>query len=47
MYDTQPAEQWKTVVQTNGPQPDHYSPHRNDGHKAQFVEINSLGAHEY
>lgn len=36
MYGTQPAEQAKTVVQTNDPQPDHYCPHRKDGHKAQF-----------
>lgn len=47
MYGTQPAEQWKTVVQTNDPQPDRYGPHRKDGHKAQFVEINSQEAHEY
>lgn len=43
---TQPAEQWKIVVRTNDPQPDHYSPDRNDGHKAPFVEIDSLEAHE-
>lgn len=36
MYGAQPAEQWKTVVQTNDPQPDRYGPHRKDGHKAQF-----------
>lgn len=36
MYGTRPAEQWKTVVQTNDPQPDRYGPHRKDGHKAQF-----------
>lgn len=47
MYGTQPAEHWKTVVQTNDPQPDRYGPHRKDGHKAQFVEINSQEAHEY
>lgn len=36
MYGAQPAEQWKTVVQTNDPQRDHYGPHRKDGHKAWF-----------
>lgn len=36
MYGGQPAEQWKTVVQTNDPQPDRYGPHRKDGHMAQF-----------
>lgn len=36
MYDTQAAEQWKTVVLTNDPQPDRYGPHRKDGHTAQF-----------
>lgn len=36
MYGAQPAEQWKTVVQTNDPQRDRYGPHRKDGHKAWF-----------
>lgn len=40
-YGTQPAEQWKTVVQANDPQPDRYGPHRKDG------QINSQEVHEY
>lgn len=36
MYGTQPAEQWKTVVQTNDPRLDRYGLHRKDGHKAWF-----------
>lgn len=47
MYGTQPAGLWKTVVQTNDPQPNHYGPHRKDGHKAQFIETNSQETHEY
>lgn len=47
MYGTQPAGLWKTVVQANDPQPNHYGPRRKDGQKAQFIEINSQEADEY
>lgn len=36
MYGTQPAEQWKTAVQTNDPQRDRYGPHSKDEHNARI-----------